>query len=55
VPAEGVVSGYPAMSHSLFKRVFAMLQRLPDLFQRTKELERRVAQLEHSSEREQVP
>ena len=55
VPEEGIVTGYPAMPHSLFKRVMAFIQKLPDLFQRTKELERRVADLEqHAGSREQV-
>ena len=54
VAEEGVVSGFPAVPHALFKRITAFLQKLPDLFQRTKDLERRVAQLERSGEREEV-
>jgi UDP-3-O-[3-hydroxymyristoyl] glucosamine N-acyltransferase len=54
VPAETVVTGYPASQHSGWKRLQAMFHRLPDLFQRTRELEDRVSALEKSREREEV-
>uniref|UniRef100_A0A832I5E7 UDP-3-O-acylglucosamine N-acyltransferase n=1 Tax=Eiseniibacteriota bacterium TaxID=2212470 RepID=A0A832I5E7_UNCEI len=50
VGAGEVVSGYPLMPHALFKRVFALVQRLPQLFQRTKALEERLARLERERE-----
>jgi len=54
VPEDAVVSGFPAMPHGVFKRAMAFIQKLPELFQRTKDLERRVSGLEQHSEREQV-
>jgi UDP-3-O-[3-hydroxymyristoyl] glucosamine N-acyltransferase len=55
VPAEGVVSGFPAVPQSVFKRVHAFVQRLPQLFQRTKDLERRVTVLEREPQRRPEP
>jgi UDP-3-O-[3-hydroxymyristoyl] glucosamine N-acyltransferase len=55
VPADGVVMGFPAMPQSLFKRLQAFMQRLPQLFQRTKDLEERVSRLERSPVSEEVP
>jgi UDP-3-O-[3-hydroxymyristoyl] glucosamine N-acyltransferase len=55
VPSETVVSGYPAVPHSLWKRLTALVQRLPELVRRTKELEERVARIEHQDSRERVP
>jgi len=52
-PGE-VVSGYPAVPHGLFKRVSALLQKLPQLFQRTRALEERVEKLERQEAREEV-
>ena len=52
-PGE-VVSGYPAMPHGLFKRVSALLQKLPQLFQRTRSLEERIEKLERQEAREEV-
>jgi UDP-3-O-[3-hydroxymyristoyl] glucosamine N-acyltransferase len=52
VPAETVVTGYPATQHSAWRRLQALIHRLPDLFQRSRELEERVAQLERQRERE---
>jgi UDP-3-O-[3-hydroxymyristoyl] glucosamine N-acyltransferase len=46
VPAGATVFGYPAMPISLFKRLHAFLQRLPQIWERTKELEQRVERLE---------
>lgn len=54
VPAETVVAGYPAMQHSLWKRIQAFIQRLPELARRTKALEERVGKLEHQDEEERV-
>jgi UDP-3-O-[3-hydroxymyristoyl] glucosamine N-acyltransferase len=54
VPAETVVTGYPAAQHTLWKRLQALIHRLPDLFQRTRDLEDRVSGLERQREREGV-
>jgi UDP-3-O-[3-hydroxymyristoyl] glucosamine N-acyltransferase len=54
VPAGSQWFGYPAAPLSLFKRINAYIQRLPDLFRRTKALEERLAALEKSGEREEV-
>jgi len=48
VPAKAVVWGTPAQPLTLIKRINAYLQRLPQLFQRTKSLEARVEQLEQT-------
>jgi UDP-3-O-[3-hydroxymyristoyl] glucosamine N-acyltransferase len=45
-PAGSTVFGTPAAPLTLFKRINAYLQRLPQLFDRTKTLETRVARLE---------
>lgn len=54
-PGE-VVAGFPAVPHGLWKRVYALLQKLPQLFQRTKALEERIEKIELSREadREEV-
>jgi UDP-3-O-[3-hydroxymyristoyl] glucosamine N-acyltransferase len=52
VPTETVVTGYPATQHTLWKRLQALIHRLPDLFQRTRDLEDRVSGLERQRERE---
>jgi UDP-3-O-[3-hydroxymyristoyl] glucosamine N-acyltransferase len=54
VEPKEVVSGYPALPHGLFKRVSALVQKLPQLFQRTRTLEERVARLETEHQREEV-
>ena len=54
VAADTTVIGYPALPQSIFKRIHAYIQRLPQLFQRTKSLEERVGQLETQKERETV-
>jgi UDP-3-O-[3-hydroxymyristoyl] glucosamine N-acyltransferase len=54
VPPNAVVMGYPAMIHQAFKRLQGYVQRLPQLFQRTKDLETRVGQLERDRVREEV-
>jgi len=55
VPPDGVVIGYPALPQAVFKRLNAFIQRLPQLFQRTKDLEQRVGALERQPVREEVP
>lgn len=42
VPADTCVSGYPAKPHHLAKRINAYIQKLPALFKKTAELERKV-------------
>jgi UDP-3-O-[3-hydroxymyristoyl] glucosamine N-acyltransferase len=59
VAAGTVVFGYPAAPLPLYKRIHAFVQKLPLLFQRTKDLEHRVGKLEQRvdevpSERERV-
>jgi UDP-3-O-[3-hydroxymyristoyl] glucosamine N-acyltransferase len=46
VPAGETVTGYPAVPQNLFKRISAYMQRLPQLFQRTKALEERMERVE---------
>jgi len=48
------VTGYPAISHNIWKRLHALMQKLPLLFQRTKELEDRVGEMERQREPERV-
>jgi len=54
VKSKEIVSGYPAIAHGTWKRVSVLLQKLPQLFQKTRDLEQRVASLEHQREREEV-
>jgi UDP-3-O-[3-hydroxymyristoyl] glucosamine N-acyltransferase len=54
VPAETVVTGYPATQHTLWKRLQAFIHKLPELAQRTRDLEDRVKGLEREREREGV-
>jgi UDP-3-O-[3-hydroxymyristoyl] glucosamine N-acyltransferase len=54
VKSKEVVSGYPAMPHGAWKRLSVLLSRLPQLFQKTKELEQRVETLEHEQVRGEV-
>ena len=54
VPPGAVMSGYPAMPHTAWKRLAALMHRLPQLFQRARDLEERVDKLEHSRSREGV-
>jgi UDP-3-O-[3-hydroxymyristoyl] glucosamine N-acyltransferase len=54
IPAGEVWSGYPAVPHGLWKRLSAFVQKLPQLFQRTRALEDRVGRLERQEEREEV-
>lgn len=46
VPPNTAVSGYPAREHKKARRLWAMTNRLPDLFERLKELERKIRLLE---------
>jgi UDP-3-O-[3-hydroxymyristoyl] glucosamine N-acyltransferase len=46
VKSKEVVSGYPAIPHGAWKRLSVLLLRLPQLFQKTKDLEQRVETLE---------
>jgi UDP-3-O-[3-hydroxymyristoyl] glucosamine N-acyltransferase len=46
VPENSTVFGYPAIPIGLFKRIHAFIQRLPQLFQRTKDIEQRLERLE---------
>ncbi len=54
VDADTIVTGYPAMPHSAWKRLQAFIHRLPQLFQRTKQIEGRLEKLEKQTEREEV-
>jgi UDP-3-O-[3-hydroxymyristoyl] glucosamine N-acyltransferase len=46
VPPKTMVSGYPAREHSQAKRIYASLQKLPELLKRVADLADRVAKLE---------
>ncbi|MBM3319465.1 MAG: UDP-3-O-(3-hydroxymyristoyl)glucosamine N-acyltransferase [Candidatus Eisenbacteria bacterium] len=46
VPSNTAVSGYPAREHSLSRKIYASITRLPDLIRRLATLERRVNVLE---------
>jgi len=46
IPANTMVSGYPARPHDVAKRVNACVQGLPELYNRIKELEKKVKELE---------
>jgi UDP-3-O-[3-hydroxymyristoyl] glucosamine N-acyltransferase len=46
IPPQTTVSGYPAREHNKAKRLWAFTNRLPDLFERVKELEKKLAELE---------
>jgi len=50
VPSGEQVSGYPARRHSLSKRVNACIQALPCLFQKVREMEKRLARVEKEDE-----
>jgi len=54
VEAGEVVSGSPAIPHGMFKRISAFVQKLPQLFQRTRALEDRVTKIEQERVREEV-
>jgi UDP-3-O-[3-hydroxymyristoyl] glucosamine N-acyltransferase len=42
VPADTMVSGYPAREHSAARKLYAHIALLPELFKRVKDLERRL-------------
>jgi len=46
IPADMKVSGYPAREHSLARKIYALIARLPELFREVKELAKRVDALE---------
>lgn len=46
VPPDTAVSGYPAREHKKARRLWAYTNKLPDLFERVKELERKLGELE---------
>jgi UDP-3-O-[3-hydroxymyristoyl] glucosamine N-acyltransferase len=46
IPANTKVSGYPAREHSLARKIYALIARLPELFREVKELTKRVDALE---------
>jgi UDP-3-O-[3-hydroxymyristoyl] glucosamine N-acyltransferase len=46
IPPNTMVSGYPARTHSQAKKIYASLQKLPDLLKRISELAERVRRLE---------
>jgi UDP-3-O-[3-hydroxymyristoyl] glucosamine N-acyltransferase len=50
VPAGETVTGYPAVPQALFRRISAYLQKLPQLFQRTKAMEEKIEKLERQRE-----
>ena len=52
VPAGQVVSGYPAMRHSLWLRSSMIIPRLPEMEKKIKMLEKRIAGLEKERERD---
>ncbi len=54
VPADTVVTGYPAVPHGLWKRLQALLQKLPQMLQRLRDVEERVQKLEHEDAEERV-
>lgn len=49
VPANTKVSGYPAKPHETAKKVNACLQRLPQLVEKVKELQKKIAELEEKN------
>ena len=46
IPADTKVSGYPAREHSLARKIYALIARLPELFKEVKELSKRVEAFE---------
>jgi UDP-3-O-[3-hydroxymyristoyl] glucosamine N-acyltransferase len=54
VPPNTTVFGYPASPLAAFKRLHAYLQRLPQLFQRTKAIEEKLEKIEREAQREEV-
>jgi UDP-3-O-[3-hydroxymyristoyl] glucosamine N-acyltransferase len=54
VAAHTVVTGYPAVPHGLWKRLQALLNKLPQFFQRLRDVEERMEKLERSESEEKV-
>jgi UDP-3-O-[3-hydroxymyristoyl] glucosamine N-acyltransferase len=52
VPEDTMVWGYPAMEHSLAKRLVGYTRRLPDMNKRIRDLEKRIAALEKELEKD---
>jgi len=50
VPADTMVSGYPAREHSAARRIYAHIALLPELFKRVKNIERRLGLREEGGE-----
>ena len=50
VPAGAKVSGYPAIALGIWRRMNAYIQRLPQLFDRTKQIEERLDRLEQKTQ-----
>jgi len=50
VPADTMVSGYPAREHSLARKLYAHIALLPELFKRVKNIERRLGLREEGGE-----
>jgi UDP-3-O-[3-hydroxymyristoyl] glucosamine N-acyltransferase len=46
IPPDTTVSGYPAREHSRARRIYAHTAKLPEMFKRLKELERKVNEIE---------
>jgi UDP-3-O-[3-hydroxymyristoyl] glucosamine N-acyltransferase len=51
IPPDTKVSGYPAREHSLARKIYALIARLPELFREVKGLARRVDALEKGTGR----
>ena len=52
IPADTTVSGYPAREHGLARKIYVYTARLPELFDRVKELELRLAGLNEKKDEE---
>ena len=52
IPADTTVSGYPAREHGLARKIYVYTARLPELFDRVKDLERRLAKLVGNNDEE---
>jgi UDP-3-O-[3-hydroxymyristoyl] glucosamine N-acyltransferase len=52
IPAGAVVSGFPTMPHRLWLKTREHIRRLPDYFERLKELEKRIGELEQQGKKE---
>ena len=50
VPSETIVSGYPAMPHVKAKRIQALINRLPKLYQKMAEIEKKLEEIFNPSE-----